>query len=173
MHGDLYAHNILHGGQGQALMGDFGAASFYATGDQTLADALQRLEVRAFGCLLEELLDRCDAQASTQSSHYLHRGFARARAAARAAHVLRLRRFGSWTESTYRANESDFQRIKLRQRVAVNMAGRSTRTEMVGRRRHAGGAGTHGIDRHAARRRRDPRRARGGEVRRAVHACRR
>ena len=26
---------------------------------------------------------------------------------------------GSWTESTYRANESDFQRIKLRQRVAV------------------------------------------------------
>jgi L-lactate dehydrogenase (cytochrome) len=39
---------------------------------------------------------------------------------------------GSWTESTYRANESDFQRLKLRQRVAVNMAGRSTRTEMVG-----------------------------------------
>ncbi len=38
---------------------------------------------------------------------------------------------GSWTESTYRANESDFQRIKLRQRVAVNMAGRSTRTKMV------------------------------------------
>ena len=28
---------------------------------------------------------------------------------------------GSWTESTYRANESDFQKIKLRQRVAVNM----------------------------------------------------
>src|SRR5258705_5770205 len=39
---------------------------------------------------------------------------------------------GSWTESTYRANESDFQRIQLRQRVAVNMAGRSTRTEMIG-----------------------------------------
>ena len=39
---------------------------------------------------------------------------------------------GSWTESTYRANESDFQRLKLRQRVAVNMAGRSTRTEMIG-----------------------------------------
>ncbi|CAB3798319.1 L-lactate dehydrogenase [Paraburkholderia ultramafica] len=39
---------------------------------------------------------------------------------------------GSWTESTYRANESDFQRLKLRQRVAVNMAGRSTRTEMAG-----------------------------------------
>jgi L-lactate dehydrogenase (cytochrome) len=39
---------------------------------------------------------------------------------------------GSWTESTYRANESDFQKIKLRQRVAVNMEGRSTATTMVG-----------------------------------------
>ena len=39
---------------------------------------------------------------------------------------------GSWTESTYRANESDFQRIKLRQRVAVNMENRSTATTMVG-----------------------------------------
>jgi L-lactate dehydrogenase (cytochrome) len=39
---------------------------------------------------------------------------------------------GSWTEGTYRANEHDFQRIKLRQRVAVNMENRSTRTTMVG-----------------------------------------
>ena len=39
---------------------------------------------------------------------------------------------GSWTESTYRANESDFQRIKLRQRVAVNMENRSTRSTMIG-----------------------------------------
>ena len=39
---------------------------------------------------------------------------------------------GSWTESTYRANESDFQSIKLRQRVAVNMEGRTTRTSMIG-----------------------------------------
>ena len=39
---------------------------------------------------------------------------------------------GSWTESTYRANESDFQAIKLRQRVAVNMENRSTATKMVG-----------------------------------------
>ena len=60
MHGDLYAHNILHGGQGRALLGDFGAASFYATDDRNLGAALQRLEVRAYGCLLEELIDRCD-----------------------------------------------------------------------------------------------------------------
>ena len=39
---------------------------------------------------------------------------------------------GSWTESTYRANEADFERILLRQRVAVNMEGRSTRTTMIG-----------------------------------------
>ena len=39
---------------------------------------------------------------------------------------------GSWTESTYRANESDFQKIRLRQRVAVNMEGRSTASTMIG-----------------------------------------
>ncbi len=39
---------------------------------------------------------------------------------------------GSWTESTYRANNDDFQKIKLRQRVAVNMENRSTETTMVG-----------------------------------------
>src|SRR5271166_6299324 len=39
---------------------------------------------------------------------------------------------GSWTESTYRANEADFGRIKFRQRVAVNLEGRSTASTMVG-----------------------------------------
>jgi L-lactate dehydrogenase (cytochrome) len=39
---------------------------------------------------------------------------------------------GSWTESTYRANSDDFQTIKLRQRVAVNMENRTTATKMVG-----------------------------------------
>jgi len=39
---------------------------------------------------------------------------------------------GSWTEGTYRANEDDFQKIKLRQRVAVNMENRSTATKLVG-----------------------------------------
>ena len=43
---------------------------------------------------------------------------------------------GAWTESTYRANESDFQKIKLRQRVAVNMEGRSTATTMIGQKVH-------------------------------------
>jgi len=39
---------------------------------------------------------------------------------------------GSWTESTYRSNETDFQKIKLRQKVAVNMENRTTKTKMVG-----------------------------------------
>lgn len=39
---------------------------------------------------------------------------------------------GSWTESTYRANESDFAAIKFRQRVAVNLADRSLKSTMVG-----------------------------------------
>ena len=39
---------------------------------------------------------------------------------------------GSWTEGTYRANEADFQSIKFRQRVAVNMEGRSTASQMIG-----------------------------------------
>jgi L-lactate dehydrogenase (cytochrome) len=39
---------------------------------------------------------------------------------------------GSWTQSTYRANESDFQSIKFRQRVAINMANRSIKSTMLG-----------------------------------------
>jgi L-lactate dehydrogenase (cytochrome) len=39
---------------------------------------------------------------------------------------------GSWTETTYRANETDFRNIKFRQRVAINMDNRSTRTTMIG-----------------------------------------
>ena len=61
LHGDLYAHNILHAGEGRALLGDFGAASFFAPEDGGTASALQRIEVRAFACLLEELLARCEA----------------------------------------------------------------------------------------------------------------
>ena len=59
MHGDLYGHNILHCGQGRSLLGDLGAASFYDPASAQAAQ-LQRLEVRAFGSLLEELIERCD-----------------------------------------------------------------------------------------------------------------
>lgn len=63
MHGDLYAHNILYSSQGRALLGDFGAASFYAADYPEIGYGLQRLEVRAFGYLLEELLERCRIRA--------------------------------------------------------------------------------------------------------------
>ena len=39
---------------------------------------------------------------------------------------------GAWTEGTYRANEEDFQKIKLRQRVLVDMTNRSLESEMIG-----------------------------------------
>ncbi|KUF11262.1 alpha-hydroxy acid oxidase [Pseudoponticoccus marisrubri] len=39
---------------------------------------------------------------------------------------------GSWTEQTFRENSSDFDEIYLRQRVAVDMAGRSTKSQMIG-----------------------------------------
>jgi L-lactate dehydrogenase (cytochrome) len=39
---------------------------------------------------------------------------------------------GAWSESTYRANETDFQRIHLRQRVAVDMSNRTLATSMIG-----------------------------------------
>jgi Protein tyrosine and serine/threonine kinase/Leucine rich repeat len=60
LHGDLYAHNIMVTEQGESLLGDFGAASFVDMSDTQTALALQRLEVHAFGCLLEELLERSD-----------------------------------------------------------------------------------------------------------------
>lgn len=56
LHGDLYGHNILQDGRGHALLGDFGAASFFDSLEEKQALSLQRMEVRAFGCLLEELL---------------------------------------------------------------------------------------------------------------------
>ncbi|MGY6534698.1 MAG: alpha-hydroxy acid oxidase [Pararhodobacter sp.] len=39
---------------------------------------------------------------------------------------------GSWTQQTFRENTTDFQKIRLRQRVAVDMAGRSTASTMIG-----------------------------------------
>lgn len=39
---------------------------------------------------------------------------------------------GSWTEQTFRENTSDFEQIRLRQRVAVDMTGRSTAGQMIG-----------------------------------------
>lgn len=65
MHGDLYAHNILWNGEDRALLSDFGAASFLPE-EAGLRAGLERLEVRAFGLLVEELLQRADDPADAR-----------------------------------------------------------------------------------------------------------
>jgi hypothetical protein len=56
MHGDFYAHNILIDKDSNSILGDFGGASYYDPEDLQMHNALEHLEVRAFGCLLEELV---------------------------------------------------------------------------------------------------------------------
>jgi serine/threonine protein kinase len=68
LHGDLYGHNILWNGRGDALLGDFGAASFLPRDDAASSQAMQRIESRSFGCLVEELAERCEpVDAATQA----------------------------------------------------------------------------------------------------------
>lgn len=57
MHGDLYAHNIMVNSKAYALFGDFGAATIYDR-NSDIAAQLERLDVRAYGCLLDDLLAR-------------------------------------------------------------------------------------------------------------------
>jgi len=68
MHGDVYAHNIqIDPLQGQARLGDFGAATRLPTDQPELRQNLLALEVRALGCLLEELGTAAQAQAAHPS----------------------------------------------------------------------------------------------------------
>ena len=57
MHGDFYAHNIMIDAEANSILGDFGGASFFEPTEVEIRNGLERLEVRAFGCLLEELLE--------------------------------------------------------------------------------------------------------------------
>jgi hypothetical protein len=56
LHGDLYAHNTLVRGD-SAILGDFGAACLYGETAELPGALLERVEVRAFGILLSELLE--------------------------------------------------------------------------------------------------------------------
>ena len=69
MHGDLYAHNILiEREEHHVYFGDFGAASFYDKENRLF----EKIEVRAFGCLLEDMLNLCSDDQS-EEYHYLER----------------------------------------------------------------------------------------------------
>lgn len=57
MHGDFYAHNIMIDKDYNCILGDFGGASYYEQEDKKIHKALEQLEVRAFGCLIEEMLN--------------------------------------------------------------------------------------------------------------------
>ena len=62
LHGDVYAHNLLWDGTtGEAVLSDFGAASTLPAGSE--GTALRRVEMRAWGILFGEVLDRCEEAA--------------------------------------------------------------------------------------------------------------
>ncbi len=60
MHGDLYAHNTMINEQGKTYFGDFGAATFY---DKNSVEApyLERMDIRAFGCLIQDVVSLMSA----------------------------------------------------------------------------------------------------------------
>ena len=62
MHGDFYGHNLLWRRGHSVLLGDHGAATMFDPRDVARAQAFQRLEVRAWACLLEELLQHLAPQ---------------------------------------------------------------------------------------------------------------
>jgi serine/threonine protein kinase len=69
-HGDLYAHNILIDEAGHALLGDFGAATLYRQ-SQAKGEAIERLEVLAFGHLVEDLLGLVDHGTADEEGEFL------------------------------------------------------------------------------------------------------
>lgn len=64
-HGDFYAHNMLVNAQGHLLLGDFGAAT--GLSDLTLPQqtGFKRIEIRAFGYWLDDLLPYCHISSAT------------------------------------------------------------------------------------------------------------
>lgn len=56
LHGDLYAHNTLIDAEANTIFGDFGAATLYDKSHTATALALEKIEVKAWGCLLDDLL---------------------------------------------------------------------------------------------------------------------
>ena len=71
IHGDIYAHNILTKQDGSCILTDFGAATFLLDKfNSSIIEKLQKIEVRAYGNLLDDLLSRVDETSQTDSNIY-------------------------------------------------------------------------------------------------------
>ncbi|WP_122893768.1 leucine-rich repeat-containing protein kinase family protein [Arcobacter peruensis] len=66
IHGDFYAHNIMIDKKYTSILGDFGAASYYELEEIKIKNTLEKIEVRAFGCLIQELLSLCKEDLSNK-----------------------------------------------------------------------------------------------------------
>jgi len=65
-HGDIYAHNTMIDNEANMLFGDFGAASNLTEIPKHQQSGMQAVEVRAFGCLLDDLLSLCQCSNNTE-----------------------------------------------------------------------------------------------------------
>lgn len=70
-HGDIYAHNIMINENDEIVFGDFGAATNLVTLSNYQQQQMQRIEVRAIGCLIDDLLSTCNEQ-SAEVIHLQH-----------------------------------------------------------------------------------------------------
>jgi len=70
-HGDIYAHNTMVDPHARVLFGDFGAATDLTMLSDYQRQQMQLIEVRALGCLIEDLLTTCQEQ-SAEVMHLQH-----------------------------------------------------------------------------------------------------
>lgn len=69
-HGDVYAHNTMINDQADMLFGDFGAATNLMSLPESQRSAMERIEVRAFGNLLEDMLQLNEPNTSEEQDLY-------------------------------------------------------------------------------------------------------
>lgn len=67
-HGDVYAHNVLADEAGNGVLCDYGASFFYSPAHPV---AWQPMEVRAFGLLLKDLVERLEPDTPEEAKHAL------------------------------------------------------------------------------------------------------
>ena len=65
-HGDLYAHNTMVDDKASVLLGDFGAASNLLSLPILQQEAMERIEVRAFACMLDDMLALSSKEHNTE-----------------------------------------------------------------------------------------------------------